>query len=116
MSKNDVNSELDVRKEDYDQLAKETVEENKKEKKVEKTSPVPADEVLKKSERSKRGMAVNSRYIQVRKIPSGSAQVVAIMNAGDKAEILDRIDGFYKIKTDKGNHIGYVASQYFVED
>lgn len=92
----------------------EDVEEKKVET-VEKISPAPTDEESKKAESVKRGTAVNSRYVQVRRTPSSSAQVVTIMNAGDKATILDRVSGFYKIETEKGKHIGFVASQYFTE-
>lgn len=142
MSKNDVTA-VDMKKEDRDLAVVEATEEitieaevetvieeitpSPVEKKaeavkkvktetVEKPSPTPTDEESKKTERVKRGTAVNSRYIRVRKGPSSSAQVVTIMNAGDKATILDRLSGFYKIETEKGKHVGFVASQYFTED
>lgn len=75
----------------------------------------PADEGLEGSGSPKTGKAVNSRYVRVRRGPSGSAQVVVTMNAGDKAEILDRLPGFYKIRT-KDGHVGFVASNYFKEE
>lgn len=78
-------------------------------------SQVPADEEPKVSEKPKTGKAANSRYVRVRKTPSANAQVVTIMNTGEEAEILDRVEGFYKVKTKKGGHVGFVASTYFKE-
>lgn len=64
----------------------------------------------------KTGSAVKGRYVRVRKNPSGSAQVVTVMNLGDTAKVLERIPGYYKIETHKDGKVGYVDSNYFQED
>lgn len=74
------------------------------------------DEQPKVSGKPYTGVAANAKYVRVRKGPSGSAQVVAVMTSGEGAEILEKIKGYYKIRTNRGNHIGYVASNYFRED
>lgn len=68
------------------------------------------------SRKPKTGKAANSKYVQVRKGPSSSAQVLTAMSLGDRAVILDRLPGYYKIKTENGGYVGYVSSNYFKED
>lgn len=92
--------------------AMEAAERNRSE----NNSQVPTDEGSKASGRAKTGTAINARYVRVRKGASASSQVVVVMNAGDRAEILDRIPGFYKIKTLNGDYVGFVSSNYFTED
>lgn len=107
MSKNDVRTDKDKMAEEvYANLERRFVE----------NSQAPADEESTASGKAKTGTAANSRYVRVRKGASGSSPVVTVMNAGETAEILDRVPGFYKIKTTKGGHVGFVASNYFVED
>lgn len=67
------------------------------------------------SGKPKTGRAANSRYVSVRRGPSGSAQVVETMKSGDSAVILDFLPEFYKIQTEKGQ-VGYVSVDYFEED
>lgn len=81
---------------------------------IEKNGLTPTDEESTGSRTPKTGKAFNSRYVQVRKVPSSNAPVVETMKLGDQAEILEKLPGFYKIKI--GNHIGFVASNYFKED
>lgn len=82
----------------------------------EKNNQVPVDEEPKETGKPKTGKAANSRYVRLRKGPSSSAQVITNMNLGEEAIILDRLPGYYKIQTEKGGHVGYVASNYFKED
>lgn len=82
----------------------------------EESGQVSTDGKSKGFGKPKTGKAANLRYVTVRKGPSGSSQVVTTMNLGDEAEILDRIPGYYKIRTLKGGHVGFVASTYFKED
>lgn len=97
------------------ELPMETMERGRS-KNADKNGQVPTDEGSKASGKAKTGTAANSRYVRVRKVPAANSQVVAVMNAGEKAEILDRIPGFYKVRTVKGGHVGFVASNYFMED
>lgn len=92
-------------------LETETEIIEKKEKKTNQTSSKSNG-----SGKPKTGTAVNSRYVQIRKAPSASSQNVGFMNSGDRAKILDRVPGYYKIQTEKDDHIGYVSSNYFEED
>ena len=83
---------------------------------IEEHSQVPADEDPKVSEKPKTGKVENSRYVFLRENPSGGSNVVSVLKVGDTAEILDRVNGYYKIKTNKDNRIGFVSSTYFKED
>lgn len=109
MSRNDVVN-------DKERMEKETAVERGRTESVAENSQVPAGEESRVSGKPNTGTACNSRYVRVRKLPSGSAQVVTIMNSGDKAEILDRIPGFYKVRVINGGHVGFVSSNYFTED
>lgn len=82
----------------------------------EENSKVPAGKEQKVARKPKTGKAVNSKYVQIRKGPSSSSQIVANMSCGDVGFILDRVTGYYRIQTEKGNHVGYVSSNYFKED
>lgn len=83
---------------------------------VEDNSQVPADEEPEVSEKPKTGKVANSRYVPLRENPSGSSNVITVMKVGDAAEILDRVTGYYKIKTNKDHRVGFVSSTYFRED
>ena len=76
----------------------------------------PARERAKTAGMSTTGIAVNSKYVRVRKSPSANAQVVTVIDCGSRATILERVDGFYKVRVDDGGYIGYIASNYFKED
>lgn len=107
MKKEDMNETIVLEEEEI------VVEEKKPTKKNSQTS---AEEKSKGSGKPKTGKAANSRYVQVRKGASGSSQVVTTMNLGEEAEILERMTGFYKVRTKKGGYVGFVASNYFKED
>lgn len=83
---------------------------------LESNGQAPTNEGSKASRKPKTGKAIKSRFVRVRKAPSSSSPAIAIMNLGDQADILDRLPGYYKIKTKNDNHIGYVSSNYFQED
>lgn len=93
-----------------------TMMETSQEEIIEENSKVPADKGNKGSRKPKTGKAANSRFVYVRKGPSASAQVIANMNLGETATILERLPGYYKIQTEKGGYVGYVSSNYFEED
>lgn len=76
---------------------------------------VPVDEESRVSGKPKTGRVCNSKFVRVRRGPSGSSNVVTVLDNGDHATILDRVSGFYKILTHSG-HIGYIPSTYFQED
>lgn len=79
-------------------------------------SQASTDEKPRRSENSiKTGKVVNTKYATLRRMPSANAQAVASLRFGDKAEIIEEITGFYKIKTSKGL-IGYISSNYFKEE
>lgn len=111
-----------MKKEDVNETAvleEEVIEETKaveERKSTKKASQASAEEKSKVSGKPKTGKAANSRYVAVRGGASVSSKLVTTMNLGDEAEILDRIPGYYKIKTKNGGHVGFVASNYFKED
>lgn len=87
--------------------------------KYEENSQVPTDEEPRvsrkpKTGKNKKGKIVKSRYVRVYRGPSTSYPVVATMSIGDRASILDRISGYYKIR--KEDLVGYVSSNYFEEE
>lgn len=83
---------------------------------LESNGQAPTNEGSKASRKPKTGKAVNSRFVRVRKAPSSTSPAVAVMDLGDQADVLGRLPGYYKIQTKKGNHVGYVSSNYFQED
>lgn len=83
-------------------------------------SQAPTDEEPKvtrkpRTGRPKKGKVVNSRYVRVYKGPSTSWPLVTTMKIGERATILDKLPGYYKIQTEKGDYVGYVSSNYFEE-
>lgn len=80
-------------------------------------SRASADEEPKRSEVSKIGKVSNTQYARVRKIPSSSSMIMAVLEEGDKVEIVQtqrEIVGYYKVRLDDGR-IGYISSQYLKE-
>lgn len=68
------------------------------------------------SGKAETGKVINTRFVSLRKSPSSSSSVLEILSFGDSADILERLEGFYKIKTKKSNRIGFISSNYFKED
>jgi archaellum component FlaD/FlaE len=64
------------------------------------------------------GMVANAGFVRLRKFPSATAQVLTVLNEGDKIEIIDKVPGYYQVKTvvTGKETIGYVAEEYFKED
>ena len=83
---------------------------------TEENGQVLADEEPKVFGKPKTGHVINSKYVRVRKTPSGSAQVATVAEYGDAAEILEKIPGFYKVRTCKNGVVGFIPSDYFQED
>lgn len=79
-------------------------------------SLVSADEKPKRSDASRVGRVVNTRYARLRKTPAANAQVVKSMKFGEKGEIIGEITGFYKIRTFEESLTGYISSNYFEEE
>lgn len=57
------------------------------------------------------GAVCNSSLVRVRKEPSTNCEIVEVLRDGEIVEILDKSDGFYKVKL-KDGRIGYIASNY----
>jgi archaellum component FlaD/FlaE len=64
------------------------------------------------------GTVANAGFVRLRKFPSATAQVLTVLNEGDKIEIIDKVPGYYQVKTvvTGKETIGYVAEEYFKED
>lgn len=75
-------------------------------------SPVDAGS---KQPDAKTGKVVNGKQVRVRKMPSQSSDVVTLLAAGETAEILERLPGWYKIQIPSKGITGYIASNYFQE-
>lgn len=67
----------------------------------------------------KKGVIANSRLVNVRNSPSPHAEVVQILDRGDKVEIIDEVQGYYRIQIEDENHvkreIGYVSLDFCKE-
>lgn len=77
---------------------------------------VSIDEKPRSSGNSKTGKVINTKFARLRKTPSANGQVVATMKFGEKAEILAKIPGFYKVETRDDKRVGYISSNYFEEE
>lgn len=97
-------------------LNDELIFQDPEEKNVTFQDPAPIDEGSPEFGKPKTGRVVNSRYVRLRKSPTGGALSVKVLNSGDCAEILDRVPGYYKVKTINGGHTGFIPSNYFKED
>ena len=105
-----------MKTEDMNTLYEAALTEEQEEPIVKKSRRTPAEKGSKGSRKLKTGKAVNSKFVRIRKGASGNSQVVAVINLGDRAEIIDRVPGYYQIKTEKEGYIGFVSSNYFEED
>lgn len=105
-----------MKMEDVSVLYEAGLPEEQEEFTVKKSRRTPAEKGSKGSRKPKTGKATNSKFVRIRKGASVNSPVVAVINLGDRAEILDRVPGYYKVKTEKEGHVGFVSSNYFEED
>lgn len=92
---------------------------------TEEGSQQPASKEPEKTEKNevqqpevRTGTVANAGFVRLRKFPSATAQVLTVLNEGDKIEIIDKVPGYYQVKTvvTGKETIGYVAEEYFKED
>lgn len=74
------------------------------------TSPVYEETMVPEP---KYGIVINSSYVNLRRIPDLSSEVVKILNRGDKVEILEHLSNFYRVRF--AEVVGYISSKFCEE-
>lgn len=78
--------------------------------------PTPSNVGSKNQSDEATGEVYNSKYVNLRKSPIANGPVIGVLENGDRAVILEKRPGFYKVKVIKNGKIGYIAEHYFKED
>lgn len=61
---------------------------------------------------TKTGIIVNSKFVSVYDAPSDVAKPLDYVQNGEEVEILDKQNGFYKVKYGRFKRIGYVSFNF----